>query len=92
MTVMNNLKSDVSFVNSIDQQPITIRLNYKWYDDNEIRLANGHMIACIKQDLSSGRFIAGGARTYQLTVASGMDMSVCVAMCVIMDDRYKNRD
>lgn len=75
----------------MDQQPITIHLKENFFDYHaEIKLASGHVIACIDRKVWSARSMFGGAQTYQLTVAPGMDISIAVAMSVIMDERYKD--
>ena len=76
----------------MDGQEITIHLKENFFDSHaEIRLDSGHVIACIDRQLWSARSMFGGAQTYQLTVAPGMDISLAVAMCVCMDERYKER-
>ena len=90
--IVGSSKSEVQFINSIDQQKITIHLKENFFDSHaEIKLDNGHVICCIDRKIWSGRSIFGGAQTYQVTVAPGMDLSVCVAMCVCMDERLKER-
>ncbi|MCJ1323491.1 hypothetical protein MMC10_000152 [Thelotrema lepadinum] len=85
-------KSELKFINSINQQPITIHLKENFFDSHaEIKLDNGHVICCIDRNVWSGRSMLGNAQTYQVTIAPGMDLALCVAMCVIMDERLKER-
>ena len=76
----------------MDKQPITIHLKENYFDSHaEIKLPSGHVIACIDRNMWSARSIFGGAQTYMLTIAPGMDISIAVAMCICMDERMKDR-
>lgn len=46
-------------------------------------------MACIDRDFWTKRSLLG-ASEYMLTVAPGMDIALCVAMCLAMDERMKS--
>jgi uncharacterized protein YxjI len=77
-------KSDVSFTNNADGQPVQIHLAENFFNTKaDIRLPNGHVIATIDRGFWS-------VNKYNVTIAPGMDMALCVAMCICVDERNQN--
>ena len=78
-------KSEVLFTNNGDGKEVKINLTDNYFNTHaEIKLENGHVIACIDRDYFQNR---NSAVEYTLTVAPGMDMALCFAMCLAMDQR-----
>ncbi|CAF9903383.1 MAG: hypothetical protein GOMPHAMPRED_000220 [Gomphillus americanus] len=85
-------KSEVVFINNGDGKEVKIDLKDNYTNTHaEIKLDNGHVVACIDRDFWSGRNLLG-ANQYMLTIAPGMDIALCVAMCLAMDERMKQRN
>ena len=88
---MTTPKSEALFINNADGKEVKIfsKNDFVHYH-GELKLDNGHVVGRIDRNLWAARNLLL-KRKYVLTIAPGMDIALCVAMCLAMDERLKRR-
>ncbi|CAH0054965.1 unnamed protein product [Clonostachys solani] len=73
---------------SKDGRTDTLKMNGNWRDScaNIIHVESGATVARIDRQILNARELIGGAQTYHLNVAPGVDVALMVAACVALDE------
>ena len=84
-------KSEISFVNAADKQPITLTLKGDWFDRSAEVNLNGRPVATISRNFLNLGQIISDRQTYYVSCAPGVDLVLMAAICVCLDERENEK-
>jgi uncharacterized protein YxjI len=81
----------VTFINTIDRQPIELLIEGDWFDRSAKITLNNRMVAQIGRNFFNMGQIFGGQQTYQVSVAAGVDLAMMAAICICLDEKENEK-
>ena len=88
---MMSSKSEITFVNAADKQPITLHLKGDWLDRSAEVALNGRPVATISRSFMNFGQLVSDRQTYYVSCAPGVDLVLMAAICVCLDERENEK-
>lgn len=86
---LQGARATAFFTNAIDQSSVQLSMQGSWRNRHAVikNVVTDEVVATMNSELLNARNLVGSRRTYEVSVAAGIDLAVVTAMIVSLDAR-----